>query len=303
MRTRFRTLLLAGAASLAVSGAIAATTINGVPATISQLVQIVWNDQNISAANPMPVNLAGSNTVTANQGTPAAQSQANAWPVLAYQGTPPWTVQGAGTAGVPVNAFAGQYNATLPTLATGTAAYAALDVNGRQILAPTSSVLADLRVGGNLVTNANPVPGSIPNVQAALGANPGQALTMQGDVATGRPLPAAIVPSTVAQAGLAPVVARAATVLTGKASAGNLYGYSLTQGGTAGFFAFLDLAAAPTAGAAITPVECVPVAASSFLRVRQDVPDRYATGVQVVSTTSCTTYTANTPVQMSVSVQ
>jgi hypothetical protein len=65
MRTRFRTLLLAGAASLAVSAAaLAQTTINGSPSPISQIVKMVWNTQDISATNPLPVALSGTGSST-----------------------------------------------------------------------------------------------------------------------------------------------------------------------------------------------------------------------------------------------
>lgn len=93
------------------------------------------------------------------------------------------------------------------------------------------------------------------------------------------------------------------TSLVGKASAANLYGYSLTQGATAGFFAFLNVTAAPAASAAIAPLECVPVPANGYVARRQDIPDRYTTGLVIVSTSSCTTYTAVTPVLMSVVAQ
>lgn len=113
----------------------------------------------------------------------------------------------------------------------------------------------------------------------------------------------AIAPSSTAGSAITPTVSRGATVMTAKAAPGNLYGFSFTQGATAGLFAIIDAAAAPTAGAAITPVECIAVPASGYVARRQDIADRYVNGIQVVSTTSCTTYTANTPVQMAVSVQ
>ena len=81
MQTRYRTLLLAGAASLAMSAAVAQVTTNGVPSTISQIVQVVWNGQNISAGNPLPVNIvsggssAGSVTAAGTNGTQAQAVQ------------------------------------------------------------------------------------------------------------------------------------------------------------------------------------------------------------------------------------
>jgi hypothetical protein len=52
------------------------------------------------------------------------------------------------------------------------------------------------------------------------------------------------------------------TAIVAKSTAGGLYGYSFTQGATAGYFAILDATAIPAASAAITPIECVPVAAT-----------------------------------------
>ncbi|WP_298704623.1 hypothetical protein [uncultured Variovorax sp.] len=80
MRTRFRTLLLAGAASLAVSAAaFAQVTTNGAVSTISQIVQVVWNGQNISSSNPLPVAVAsgggGSATAAGTNGTTAQAVQ------------------------------------------------------------------------------------------------------------------------------------------------------------------------------------------------------------------------------------
>ncbi|MGX9983953.1 hypothetical protein [Methylobacterium fujisawaense] len=90
MQTRFRTLLLAGAASLAMSGAALAqgVTIDGIPATKQGMMKITCTDLNNGAAQPcfvalssggqavsttnrFPVNADGS-TVTANQGAAGA---------------------------------------------------------------------------------------------------------------------------------------------------------------------------------------------------------------------------------------
>jgi hypothetical protein len=93
------------------------------------------------------------------------------------------------------------------------------------------------------------------------------------------------------------------TSLVAKSTAGNLYGYSFTEGATAGYFAILDASAAPSVGAAITPLECVPVAANAYVRARQTVADRFNNGLVVVSTSSCTTFTAVTPALMEALVQ
>lgn len=72
-------------------------------------------------------------------------------------------------------AGSGQYNSTLPTLASGAYAYLQTDQSARLLLAPTSSVLADLRVAGAPVGSGNPVPVS-GTVTANLGTLNGAAL-------------------------------------------------------------------------------------------------------------------------------
>lgn len=112
----------------------------------------------------------------------------------------------------------------------------------------------------------------------------------------------ASVPSGAATAGIAPQTTMTSS-LVAKSTAGNLYGYHATFGGTAGFVAFLNASTVPAAGAAISPVECVPISTNTSTRTRQDIPDRYSVGIVLVATSSCTTYTAVTPTLMAASVQ
>lgn len=118
---------------------------------------------------------------------------------------------------------------------------------------------------------------------------------------TGTGVQAHVLAPLTANVGVTPAVSTA-TGNVFKASAGNLYGYGFTQGATAGFLAILNATAVPAASGAITPLECIAVAAGASLRVRQDIPDRYTTGITFLSTSSCTTYTAVTPVLMQASV-
>jgi hypothetical protein len=171
-------------------------------------------------------------------------------------------------------AMQGLYASPLPTLTAGSSAQPVLDPNGR----------LDMTMRQTLATPGN---------------NPGVGNSVQGlPNAIGFPL----APSTNAGNGIVPV-APTASAFTYKAAAGNLFGFSFTQGTTAGFFAILNLAAAPSSGAAISPLECIPVAASAYVARRQDIPDRYSTGITIVSTSSCSTYTPVTPVLMTGVVQ
>lgn len=102
-------------------------------------------------------------------------------------------------------------------------------------------------------------------------------------------------PSGAAGAAITPVVASAASALVVKASAGNLYGASMTAGATAGFFIAYNAAAAPAGGAALTAAQIlavVPVAANGFASIGDfSVPDRFSTGIVLLFSTATTTYT------------
>lgn len=167
------------------------------------------------------------------------------------------------TGGVPQNSFPAQFNSALPTFASGSSGYLSVDANGRLILAPTSTIV--------LSASTN----TIGNVVAASSAT-------------------AVSP--------APVVSTGSSVV-GKASAGNLYGFSITAGATAAYLAILNATAAPAAAAAISPVECIPVAVNSYVARRSHFPDRYTTGVVAVVTSSCATFTAVAPQVVSLIVQ
>jgi hypothetical protein len=125
MTTRFRTLLLAGAASLAVSAAVAQVTQNGVPSTISQIVQVVWNGQNISTANPLPVNVvsggggSGSTGSVTAAGTNGTQAQA----VQGITGGVPVAIQGGNASAVKTDGSA----TTQPVSGTVATSNGALD--------------------------------------------------------------------------------------------------------------------------------------------------------------------------------
>jgi len=78
-----------------------------------------------------------------------------------------------------------------------------------------------------------------------------------------------------------------------KASAGNLYRVAITTGASGGYLMVFDAATAPADGT-VTPKICRAVGANASLDVIYDYPERYATGVTVVfSTTGCFTKTAS----------
>lgn len=78
---------------------------------------------------------------------------------------------GGGGGGSSGPAYVGQFNSTLPTFASGQAGYLSVDNNGRLLISPSASVLADLRIGGAAVSSSNPVPSS--DGTDGAGTNPG----------------------------------------------------------------------------------------------------------------------------------
>lgn len=88
------------------------------------------------------------------------------------------------------------------------------------------------------------------------------------------------------------------SALQAKASAGNLYGASMTAGATAGFLIAYNSATVPTGGAALTAaliLAAVPVAANGFASIGgTPYPDRFSAGIVLLFSTSTTTYTVPT---------
>ena len=78
---------------------------------------------------------------------------------------------GGGGGGSSGPAYVGQFNSTLPTFASGQAGYLSVDSNGRLLVSPSSSILADLRIGGTSASSSNPVPAS--DGTDGTGTNPG----------------------------------------------------------------------------------------------------------------------------------
>lgn len=85
-------------------------------------------------------------------------------------------------------------------------------------------------------------------------------------------------------AGAALVTAATATVagsLILKAAAGNLYGYNIVTGASAGYLMIFDSATVPADGA-VTPKRVVTVAANSTIDRAFDIPRRFASGMVLV---------------------
>lgn len=127
-----------------------------------------------------------------------------------------------------------------------------------------------------------------------------QAQTIQGNAA-GIPVPSAIVPAATISAafGIAPSTS-ILSFLIAKAAPGLRYGYTMTQGATAGFLCFLNQTTVPAGAAAITPLECISAPAGGTVTFRQEIPDFYSAGIVALDTVSTTIYTADTPLTLAV---
>ena len=95
-----------------------------------------------------------------------------------------------------------------------------------------------------------------------------------------------------------------------KATSGNIASLNIVNSTVAGYAAVLDVAAAPTAGAAITAAQlkyCFPIAAgpspAGGLDKAWPVPLNTSTGILVAVLTSCTTFTTVGTAPISISVQ
>lgn len=77
----------------------------------------------------------------------------------------------------------------------------------------------------------------------------------------------------------------AAGSLVLKASAGNLYGFEVTTGGSAGYVMIFNATSAPADGT-VTPVKTFVVAANATVAFAWDTPLRFSTGITVVFSTT-----------------
>ena len=77
----------------------------------------------------------------------------------------------------------------------------------------------------------------------------------------------------------------AAGSLIVKASAGNLYGYNIVSGASAGYVMIFDSATVPADGT-VTPKLCLAIAANASIQADRDVPIRFTSGIAMVFSTT-----------------
>lgn len=216
---------------------------------------------------------------------------------------------GATDSGNPVKVGA-RYNSTKPTLTDGQRGDMQLGTRGMLgvTLYPENgaSPFLPLSATANVTGTGNLAVGLIAQLDdtspTTITENQFGNLRLSGE----RALYVAPLPSATAASGITPVVSTSAEsghVL--KASAGNLYSLTTTTAGTAGYVMVFNAISAPGDGA-VTPIECVVVAANSTVSINYNPgpPSVYGTGITAVfSSTGCFTKTASATAFFSGKVQ
>ena len=186
-----------------------------------------------------------------------------------------------------------------PTLADGQRVNVACNVRGELMVFPKANLFA----GADAIPNnrlmspeqaGTPSGSSIQFMQATAGFvfNGGSWDRQRGDTSGTYVVE---VPSATAGAGVASV---ASTAVTGgqivKASAGNLYGFNVVSGASAGYVLVFNSATVPADGA-VTPARCLPIAANTGIDVNlRGQPAYFSAGITIVfSTTGCFNKTAS----------
>lgn len=270
------------------------TGINGVAPSVGNgatdtgtLKVTVSNDSTgrlaISQATPGTSNAVSATNFPATVAVGTGAQNSNSPRFTAAQDTATIAGSAPGTAGTPsanVVSVQGVSGGTNLPVSQATAA----NLNA-QVVGAVASGVSDsgnpVKIGARAETTDTTVTtGQISNLKA----------TLNGALKT------AVLPTSDANAAITAVVSTAAEsnhVL--KASAGNLYGVSVTSGATAGFLMVFNATSAPADGA-VTPIQCVVVPANNTvgLTFNSGPPDAYSTGITAVfSSTGCFTKTAS----------
>lgn len=203
-------------------------------------------------------------------GLAPAQPQVVSWP-------PP-----AGTTGILC-----VYNTSPPTLADTNVGFAQCDSTGALIVAASLTPPALQNVNLTQVGSAAVALG-----QAAMAASIPVVVASNQTAIPNTPNPS----SAAAAAATSASSTAAGSNLVLKASAGNLYGLTITIGATSGYVMLFDATSLPSNGA-VTPVWCRPVdsnGTNGALSASWATPKRFGTGITAgFSTTGCFNLTAS----------
>jgi len=238
---------------------------------ITAFAQITGNTKSINGfAIPYQIPIDGSGTAIGGTGTASM------------------TVQGSGPAsstatGSPVGVGA-VYNATPPTYTTGQRTDLQANAAG--------SLLTQLATaaGAGISTATSGGSDGLSNTQTVLRVN-NFPMVWNGanwDRQRGDTTGTYVITAPSAASGIA-LPQAANTAVSGsktlKASAGNLYGYNIVTGGSAGYLMFFDSTTVPADGA-VTPTRVIPVAANTGIDRSFNPPLRFATGIVAVFSTT-----------------
>lgn len=262
-----------------------------------------WNITNVTGTVSLPTGAA----------TAAAQTTGNAsLSSIDTKLTAPLSVNGsvasgASDSGNPVKG-GGVFNTTQPTVTTGQRVDQQMTNRGEALVA-ISNGASTVGIGAT-TTDANAAANGLnvtPRPFVFNGSTWDRARSVQGSDGTGLGVTAvATVPSSAASSAITPVVTSAvASSLVAKASAGNLYGFQVTSGASAGYVLLFNATSLPGDGA-VTPIKCYVLAANSTLGVdfRPGPMMRFGTGLTIgFSTTGCFTLTASATAFISSEVQ
>lgn len=290
-----------GAKTATASLSIAPATDSTFPVTQSG----TWNLNNISGTVSLPTGAAtAANQTTANASLSSIDTKLTAPLVVAQSTASSLNAQVVGSvagatadSGNPVKVGA-IYNATPPTYTTGQRTDLQATSRGETLVALANG---SAQVSVSAPTDAQSVGTSlwVANISRLFnGSNYDRGRSIQGVDGTGLGvLASAISPVSAASAAITPVVTSAvASNLVVKASAGNLYGFQVTSGASAGYVLLFNATSLPADGA-VTPIKCYAIAANSTIGVdfRPGPPVRFGTGITIgFSTTGCFTLTAST---------
>ena len=205
--------------------------------------------------------------------------------------------------------------AATPTFNLGTLNGAALDTS---VQAVKTALGSPFQAGGSIGNAAFGISGTLPAFAATptfnIGTTNGLLLNttltdrlnilgqkaMSGSapvvIASDQTVPVAAYETgtTLAAAAISPVASNGVSSFVVKNTAGNLYGaYALNQTATAGFLVLIDAASVPASGASVGATECVPLPAngSAVVNYGAGPPERYFSGIVLLISTSCATYT------------
>lgn len=290
-----RTLLTDTSGRQVISGAGIVSTANSSTATLGSAGVFTGTSEDISAYSSVTVTVFANVASAANGLSIQQSSDGTNWDV-----TDTYTISASTTRSISVPVFARFFRVVYTNGGSAQGSmrlqtiYHTVQPWGSSVKATDGTSLEN---DSQLVTNFNMLKNSSANATADIQ----RSITGVDTVGTGVSA-VATAPHSIAGGALTPTVTSAvASSLVLKASAGNLYGFSITSGASAGYVMVFNATTAPADGA-VTPQFCSAIAANASLNFDMttgNIPERFTTGITLVfSTTGCFTKTASATAYM-----